>query len=57
MWITTDGMTWRDTGAKLIITKSGEHGATPSFCIGAGRLVTIISDGNQTRSYYVDLLK
>jgi photosystem II stability/assembly factor-like uncharacterized protein len=57
MWITTDGKTWRDTGSKLIITATGEHGAIQSFCIGAGRLVTIISDGNLTRAYYADLLK
>ena len=57
MWITTDGKTWRDTGTKLVITATGEHGAVPSFCIGAGRLVTIISDGNLTRAYYADLYK
>ena len=57
MWITADGKTWRDTGSKLIITKTGEHGAVPSFGIGAGRLVTIISDSNLTRAYYADLLK
>lgn len=57
MWITTDGRTWRDTGSKLIITETGEHGAVPSFCIGAGRLVTITSDGDLTRAYYADLLK
>jgi hypothetical protein len=56
MWITTDGRTRRDTGSKLIITETGEHGAVPSFCIGAGRLVTIISVGNLTRAYYADLL-
>ena len=57
MWITTDGRTWRDTGTKLIVTASGEHGQVPVFCIGAGRLVTIVSDGNLTRAYYADLLK
>jgi hypothetical protein len=57
MWITTDGRTWRDTGSKLIITATGEHGAVPSFSIGAGRLVTIVSSGSQTRAYYADLLK
>jgi hypothetical protein len=57
MWITADGKTWRDTGSKLILTATGEHGAVPSFCVGAGRLVTITSDGNLTRAYYADLLK
>jgi hypothetical protein len=57
MWITTDGKTWRDTGSKFIVTDTGEHGGAPSFCIGAGRLVTIVSDGKQTRAYYADLLQ
>jgi hypothetical protein len=57
LWITTDGRTWRDTGQKFIVTDTGEHGGEPAFCIGAGRLVTIVSDGKQTRAYYADLLK
>ena len=57
MWITTDGKTWRNTGAKLVVTASGEHGQVPVFCVGAGRLVTIISDGKLTRAYYADLAR
>jgi hypothetical protein len=57
MWVTTDGRTWRDTGSKFIPTETGEHGGDPSFCIGAGRLVTIVSNGKQTRAYYADLLE
>jgi hypothetical protein len=56
MRITTDGRTWLNTGTKLVITESGEHGV-PSYCVGAVRLVTIISDGNLTRAYYADLLE
>jgi hypothetical protein len=57
MWITTDGRTWRDTGTELVVTPSGEHGQMQQFCIGAGRLVTIISVGKLTRAYYTDLLE
>jgi hypothetical protein len=29
----------------------------PVFCIGAGRLVTIVTDGHLTRAYYADVRK
>jgi hypothetical protein len=58
MWITMDGRTWRDTGSKIIRgMDAGERTGAPPFCIGAGRLVTIVSDGSQSRAYYADLLE
>jgi hypothetical protein len=57
MWITTDGKTWHDTGTKLIVSTSELHGVVPVFCIGAGRLVTIVTDGHLTRAYYADVRK
>jgi hypothetical protein len=57
MWITSDGKTWRDTGKKLVVSTSDLHSGVPVFCIGAGRLVTIVAGGNSTQAFYADLVE
>jgi hypothetical protein len=59
IWSTTDGRMWRESHTWLPLGPGGAgRWGSPTFCVGAGRLVTISasSDGTQSGAFYADLV-
>jgi hypothetical protein len=59
IWTSTDGRTWRESGTWLPLGPGGGGlWGRPTFCVGAGRLVTILTDITETQSgaFYADLV-
>jgi hypothetical protein len=59
IWLTADGKTWVDTASKFLhVDQDTVHQFLPmgvAFCIGAGRIVTIVQNDVETGAYYADL--
>jgi hypothetical protein len=58
IWLTTDGRTWLDTKSQFVHAQEGnvhQFMRPIAFCIGAGRIVTILQDDAEIGAFYADL--